>query len=151
MNLPLVSVIMSVYNGEKYLVQAIDSILNQTYQNFEFIIIDDCSTDNSSHILQEYAKKDSRIKIIKKEKNIGIKGFIENLNLGISIAEGKYIARMDADDISLPERFQKQVTFLENNPEIFMVGAQIDFINEKNEIIGEKAGALEHEEIVKPL
>lgn len=151
MNPPLVSVIMSVYNGEKYLVQAIDSILNQTYQNFEFIIIDDCSTDNSSHILQEYAKKDSRIKIIKKEKNIGIKGFIENLNLGISIAEGKYIARMDADDISLPERFQKQVIFLENNPKISMVGAQIDFINEKNEIIGEKTGALEHEEIVKKM
>lgn len=151
MNPPLVSVIMSVYNGEKYLVQAIDSILNQTYQNFEFIIIDDCSTDNSSHILQEYAKKDSRIKIIKKEKNIGIKGFIENLNLGISIAEGKYIARMDADDISLPERFQKQVIFLENNPKISMIGAQIDFINEKNEIIGEKTGALEHEEIVKKM
>lgn len=85
----------------------------------------------------------------KKEKNIGIKGFIENLNLGISIAEGKYIARMDADDISLPERFQKQVIFLENNPKISMIGAQIDFINEKNEIIGEKTGALEHEEIVK--
>ena len=115
MNLPLVSVIMSVYNGEKYLVQAIDSILNQTYQNFEFIIIEDCSTDNSLDILEEYAKKDSRIKIIKKEKNIGIKGFIENLNLGISIAKGKYIARMDQDDVSLPERFQKQVDFLEKN------------------------------------
>ena len=115
MDQKLISVIMSVYNGEKYLVQAIDSILNQTYQNFEFIIIDDCSTDNSSHILQEYAQKDSRIKIIKKEKNIGIKGFIKNLNLGISLAKGKYIARMDADDISLPERFQKQVDFLENN------------------------------------
>ena len=115
MDQKLISVIMSVYNGEKYLVQAIDSILNQTYQNFEFIIIDDCSTDNSSHILQEYAQKDSRIKIIKKEKNIGIKGFIKNLNLGMSLAKGKYIARMDADDISLPERFQKQVDFLEKN------------------------------------
>ena len=67
------------------------------------------------------------------------------------MAQGKYIARMDADDISLPERFQKQVTFLENNPEISMVGAQIDFINEKNEIIGEKIGALEHEEIVNKI
>lgn len=151
MNPPLVSVIMSVYNGEKYLVQAIDSILNQTYQNFEFIIIEDCSTDNSLDILEEYAKKDSRIKIIKKEKNIGIKGFIENLNLGISIAKGKYIARMDQDDVSLPERFQKQVIFLENNPKISMVGTQIDFINEKNEIIGEKIGALEHEEIVNKM
>ena len=149
MNPPLVSVIMSVYNGEKYLVQAIDSILNQTYQNFEFIIIDDCSTDNSSHILQEYAQKDSRIKIIKKEKNIGIKGFIENLNLGISIAKGKYIARMDADDISLPERFQKQVDFLENNPEITLVGAQLNLINEQNKITGEAIAALQHRDIVK--
>ena len=149
MNPPLVSVIMSVYNGEKYLVQAIDSILNQTYQNFEFIIIDDCSTDNSSHILQEYAQKDSRIKIIKKEKNIGIKGFIKNLNLGISIAKGKYIARMDADDISLPERFQKQVDFLENNPEITLVGAQLNLINEQNKITGEAIAALQHRDIVK--
>ena len=145
----LISVIMSVYNGEKYLVQAIESILNQTYQNFEFIIIDDCSTDNSIEILEEYAKKDSRIKIIKKDKNIGIKGFIENLNLGISIAEGKYIARMDADDISLPERFQKQVDFLEKNPEIIMVGAQLNFINERNKITGEAIGALQNHDIVK--
>ena len=149
MDQKLISVIMSVYNGEKYLVQAIDSILNQTYQNFEFIIIDDCSTDNSSHILQEYAKKDSRIKIIKKEKNIGIKGFIENLNLGISIAEGKYIARMDQDDVSLPERFQKQVDFLENNPEITLVGAQLNLINEQNKITGEAIAALQHRDIVK--
>ena len=149
MDQKLISVIMSVYNGEKYLVQAIDSILNQTYQNFEFIIIDDCSTDNSSHILQEYAKKDSRIKIIKKEKNIGIKGFIENLNLGISIAKGKYIARMDQDDVSLPERFQKQVDFLENNPEITLVGAQLNLINEQNKITGEAIAALQHRDIVK--
>lgn len=149
MNPPLVSVIMSVYNGEKYLVQAIDSILNQTYKNFEFIIIDDCSIDNSSHILQEYAQKNSRIKIIKKEKNIGIKGFIENLNLGISIAKGKYIARMDQDDVSLPERFQKQVDFLENNPEITLVGAQLNLINEQNKITGEAIAALQHRDIVK--
>ena len=149
MDQKLISVIMSVYNGEKYLVQAIDSILNQTYQNFEFIIIDDCSTDNSFHILQEYAQKDSRIKIIKKEKNIGIKGFIENLNLGISIAKGKYIARMDQDDVSLPERFQKQVDFLENNPEITLVGAQLNLINEQNKITGEAIAALQHRDIVK--
>ena len=119
--------------------------------NSKFIIIDDCSTDNSSHILQEYAKKDSRIKIIKKEKNIGIKGFIENLNLGISIAEGKYIARMDQDDVSLPERFQKQVDFLENNPEITLVGAQLNLINEQNKITGEAIAALQHRDIVKKI
>ena len=134
MDQKLISVIMSVYNGEKYLVQAIDSILNQTYQNFEFIIIDDCSTDNSSHILQEYAQKDSRIKIIKKEKNIGIKGFIKNLNLGISLAKGKYIARMDADDISLPERFQKQVDFLENNDDYIFSNTDCDFYYQNEDV-----------------
>ena len=149
--MPHLSVVMSVYNGEKYLNEAIDSILSQTYENFEFIIIEDCSTDKSLKILKEFKEKDNRIKIIQKEKNEGPKGFIKNLNLGLNMAQGKYVARMDADDISLPERFQKQVIFLENNPEISMVGAQIDFINEKNEIIGEKIGALEHEEIVNKI
>lgn len=147
----LISVVMSVYNGEKYLAEAINSILNQTYQNFEFIIIDDCSTDNSLEILDNYAKKDSRIKIIKKDKNIGIEGFIKNLNYGISIAKGNYIARMDQDDISMIERFQKQLEFLENNPEISLVGAQINFINENNEIIGERIGATRHNEIVEKI
>ena len=151
MNSPLVSVIMSVYNAEKFLNSAIESITNQTFTDFEFIIIEDCSTDKTLEILKEFKEKDNRIKIIKKEKNEGPKGFIKNLNVGLNMAQGKYIARMDADDISLPERFQKQVIFLENNPEISMVGAQIDFINEKNEIIGEKIGALEHEEIVNKI
>ena len=144
MNPPLVSVIMSVYNAEKFLNSAIESITNQTFTDFEFIIIEDCSTDKTLEILREFKEKDNRIKIIQKEKNEGPKGFIKNLNLGLNMAQGKYVARMDSDDISLPERFQKQVIFLENNPEISMVGAQIDFINEKNEIIGEKTGALEH-------
>ena len=151
MNLPLVSVIMSVYNAEKFLNSAIESITNQTFTDFEFIIIEDCSTDKTLEILKEFKEKENRIKIIQKEKNEGPKGFIKNLNVGLNMAQGKYIARMDADDISLPERFQKQVIFLENNPKISMVGAQIDFINEKNEIIGEKIGALEHEEIVNKM
>ena len=112
---PLISVVMSVYNAETYLSHAIESVLNQTYDNFEFIIIEDCSTDNSKEILQNYAIVDSRIKIIYKEKNKGTLGFIENLNFGIENARGKYIARMDADDICHRERFEKQVSFLENN------------------------------------
>ncbi len=110
--MPYLSVVMSVYNGEKHLNEAIDSILSQTYENFEFIIIEDCSTDKTLEILKEFKEKDNRIKIIQKEKNEGPKGFIKNLNLGLNMAQGKYIARMDADDISLPERFQKQVFFL---------------------------------------
>lgn len=107
---PIVSVITSVYNGETYLREAIDSILNQTYTHFEFIIINDGSTDRSLEIIKSYT--DSRIKLI---NNDGNKGLIYSLNKGIEMAKGTYIARMDADDISMPERFEKQVKFLENN------------------------------------
>lgn len=128
--IPAISVIMSVYNGEKHLAEAVDSILNQTFEDFEFIIIEDASTDQTPEILKNYGKQDHRIKIITKEENRGNKGFIENLNIGLRAAQGKYIARMDADDISAPERFEKQVEFLENNEDVFMVGSDIQHINE---------------------
>ena len=128
-NSVMVSVVMSVYNAEKYLDLAIESILNQSFRDFEFIIIEDCSTDNSLEILKNYAEKDSRIKIIQKTENKRMKGFIENLNIGLEEAKGKYIARMDADDISHPSRFDKQVVFLETHSDIFMVGSYINFIN----------------------
>lgn len=121
---------MSVYNGEKYLQEAINSILNQTFADFEFIIIDDASTDKTHEILENFKEKDSRILIINKEKNIGSKGFIENLNIGLKNAKGKLIARMDADDISNPERFQKQLDFLNKNENIFMVGSSLQLIDE---------------------
>lgn len=124
---------MSVYNAEKFLPQAIESILNQSFSNFEFIIIEDCSTDSSLAIIQDFARKDSRIKLIQKSENKRMAGFIENLNIGLSEAKGKYIARMDADDISHPHRFEKQVKFLEENPDIFMVGSAINFIDENNQ------------------
>lgn len=145
---PTISVIMSVLNGELFLEDAINSILNQSFKDFEFIIIDDCSTDKTPIILENFSKKDHRIKIITKQKNLGLTGFIKNLNKAISISNGKYIARMDADDISKPERFQKQVEFLETHPEVSLVGAQINFINENNEIIGEKKAALENNKII---
>lgn len=132
---PMISVIMSVYNGEKYLHDAIDSILNQTFTNFEFIIIEDCSSDTTLKILQKYQIQDSRIKIIQKEKNKGIAGFIENLNIGLHEATGKYIARMDADDISEPSRFEKQVNFLEQNLAIFIVGSSVQCIDENGKNI----------------
>ena len=118
MNNPLVSVIMSVYNSEKYLAEAIESILNQTYKNFEFIIINDGSTDSSLDIIQEYMKKDNRIVLINREN----KGLPYSLNEGIEKVKGKYIARMDADDISLPTRFEEQVKFMEENSKISICG-----------------------------
>ena len=97
---------MSVYNGLPYLQKSIDSILNQTYKDFEFIIIDDCSTDKTWNILSEYAQKDKRIRLFKNEENLGL---TKSLNKGLKVVQGEYIARMDGDDIALPERFEKQI------------------------------------------
>lgn len=127
--MPKVSVVMSVYNGEKYLAEAIESILNQTFRDFEFIIIDDASVDNSYKILEEYKKKDERIILLKNEKNLGL---TKSLNIGIKKAQGEYIARMDADDISLPKRFEKQVDFLNKNKEISLLGSAIEIIGKQN-------------------
>ena len=120
---PLISVVMSTYNrsskGEYLLSKAIESILNQTEKNFEFIIINDGSSDDTANILTEFQKKDSRIIIL---TNHGNKGLVYSLNRGLKISKGKYIARMDDDDFSLPERFQKQVAFLEKNKHITATG-----------------------------
>lgn len=117
-----VSVIMPVYNTEEiYLRESIESILNQNYTDFEFIIIDDGSTNNAPDVMKEYADKDSRIKIIKGEH----RGIGAGLNKGLDVAQGEFIARMDGDDISLPHRFETQVRYLDENPDISLVGARI--------------------------
>ena len=117
--MPKISVIMPVYNGEKYLREAIDSILNQTLSDFEFIIINDASTDKTEEIINSY--NDSRIKHLKNGTNLGVAG---SLNRGLDDATGEYIARMDADDISLPMRFEKQVEFLDKNDDIAVCGCE---------------------------
>lgn len=119
--MPKISVVMPVYNGEKYLREAIDSILNQTFTDFEFIIIDDGSTDNTEKIIKSY--DDNRILCIKNEKNLGV---ADSLNRGLDMARGEYIARMDADDISLPERFEKQVRFLKKHKNVAVCGAETE-------------------------
>ena len=119
---------MPVYNGEKYLRESIDSILNQTLTDFEFLIIDDGSTDNSIEIINSY--QDPRINLVKNYKN---EGLVYSLNRGLSLAKGEYIARMDSDDISLSERLVKQVNFLDSNPEIAVVGTWVKVINETDE------------------
>ena len=118
----LVSVIMSNYNTpEEYLRTAIDSILNQTYMNFEFIIVDDCSTDASKEVIKSY--RDSRIILIENEKNLGL---TKSLNVALRAAKGEFIARMDSDDYSYPERLDKQVDFLKRNPEYILCGTAIE-------------------------
>src|SRR5574340_1133697 len=135
---PLVSVIMPVYNAGEYLVEAIDSIIKQTYRNFEFIIINDNSSDESWKIIRRYQKKYPRfIKTVNLTKTMN-RGGDACANEGLKKAKGKYIARMDADDIAFPKRLEKQVGFLEKNPNIFLVGANAWVIDKKGKIIGKK-------------
>jgi len=117
LGMPRVSVVMAVYNGERFLRQAIDSILSQTYTDFEFIIADDGSTDGTGKILGMY--QDRRIVRLKNEKNVGL---AESLNRGLAIARGEFVARMDADDVSRPERLAEQLSYLDSNPQIGLLG-----------------------------
>jgi len=122
---PMISVIMPVYNSEKYLKEAIESILNQSYKDFELIIINDGSTDDSAQIINLY--KDNRIKLINNFEN---KGLVYSLNLGIEVSKGKYIARMDSDDICYKNRFQKQVEFMEKNTSAAVCGGNCKVFGE---------------------
>jgi len=118
-NYPSVTVLMSVYNGEKYLSDAIDSILNQTFPDFELLIINDGSIDGSSEILHNYSQQDKRIRLHHQTNQ----GLIAALNKGLELARGKFIARMDADDVSLPERLAIQLAFLEAHPDVGVLGS----------------------------
>ena len=123
---PKISVVMSVYNGEPYLHDAIKSILSQTYANFEFIIVNDGSIDNSADIITSF--NDKRINVINNKIN---KGLVESLNIGIKYARGEFIARMDADDISHLLRFEKQVAFLDDNMDVCLCGTSAEIIDDK--------------------
>ncbi|MEN6324654.1 MAG: glycosyltransferase [Syntrophomonas sp.] len=129
MNLPLVTVLMAVYNGEAYLKESIESILNQTFVDFEFLIIDDASTDNSRMLLGKY--RDFRIRVVGNSQNLRL---AKSLNRGIEMARGKYIARMDADDISLPQRLEKQVAFMESHPEIGVSGSWLECFGARSQV-----------------
>ncbi|MFA6016784.1 MAG: glycosyltransferase family 2 protein [Patescibacteria group bacterium] len=145
---PLVSIVMPVYNAGDFLVAAIESILKQTYKNFEFIIVDDGSTDNSLKMISEFAKKDKRIKVFKNKENFGI---AKTINKAIQKTKGRFIARMDADDIALPKRLEKQVNFLMKNPTIGVLGSQMFEINDKNIVTSIRKVPLTNENIKKNL
>lgn len=130
MKTPLVSVLMPAYNSEKYIGEAIESILNQTYTNFEFIIADDCSTDDTWEIIKKYEKTDKRITAIRNKKNLYI---AKNRNLLVKKAKGEYIAWQDSDDVSYLDRLEKQVRVLEADPEIGIVGGYIMFFDAKGD------------------
>ena len=120
----LVSIIMSVYNDEKYLNEALDSIFAQTIQNFELIIIDDCSTDDTVKIIESY--HDKRIRLMVNDKN---EGLTKNLNKALKYVRGKYIARMDGDDRSRPQRFEKQIEFLEENQDLMLISCRTHMLS----------------------
>lgn len=125
--MPKVSVIMPVYNAQKYLKDAIDSILNQTFTDLEFIIINDGSSDKSTEIIESYS--DPRIRYFTNKENMGI---VATLNRGLELATGKYIARMDSDDISHPDRIQKQYDYMEKHPRLAVLGTNIEFIGARD-------------------
>src|ERR1700726_1508117 len=118
---PTISVLMPVYNAERYVAEAVESILSQTFADFEFIIIDDGSKDRSLAILEEYAARDPRIRLVSRPNT----GIVKALNQGLALASGELVARMDADDIAMPERLAKQRDYLADHPECVMVGSRV--------------------------
>ena len=143
LNKALVSIVIPVHNGEKYIKESIDSCLAQTYSNIEIIVVDDKSTDSTLEILKEYGEK---IKVFPVEKQNGLGNVI---NIGIRASKGKYIARMDADDIMCPDRIEKQVAYLENNPSCVAVGGQIDIIDADSNITGHREYAQNDKDLKK--
>ena len=137
------SVVMPVYNGEKYLRKSIESVLNQSFGDFEFIIINDGSTDDSSRILNEYQKVDKRIKLIEREN----KGLIYSLNEGINKSSTELIARMDADDICHLDRFKLQIDYMVQSPEIVALGTLVELIDADGDVISGFTTKSKHEEI----
>ncbi len=143
-NNPLVSIVIPVHNGERYIKEALDSCINQTYQNIEIIIVNDESKDSTLDILREYEKKDNRIQVISVSKQNGLGNVI---NIGIRQSKGEYIARIDADDVMYPTRLEKQIEYLENNSDCVAVGGQIDIIDAESKITGHREYAIEDKDI----
>lgn len=131
MTAPLISVLMPVYNAERYVAQAIESILNQTFTSFELLIVDDGSTDRSLAILQQYAAQDRRIRLTSRPNT----GYAVALNEMLQAARGEFVARMDADDIALPDRFERQVYFLKDRQDVVCVGGWFQLIDHRGRFL----------------
>lgn len=144
MRSPTISVVMPVFNGEVYLAEAIKSILHQSFQDFEFIIVDDGSTDGTLEILKTFQKSDDRIKVISRP-NTGIVGA---LNDGLARARGEYIARMDADDVSLPDRFERQIDYMSSHPNCVLLGTGHVIMDAEGNDLCIQRTELQHDRIV---
>ena len=147
MSTPAVSVVMSAYNAERYLREAMDSMLAQTFRDFELILIDDGSKDATTKIANEYAAKDNRIRVISRPN----KGLTVSLNEGLGLARAPLIARMDADDVALPQRFERQVAFLDDHPDVVVVGSHVELVDPYGVHIGNVEYPADHAAIDKRL
>ena len=143
--MPKVSVVMSCYNEEKTVAKAIESILAQSFDDFEFIIVDDGSEDQTLDILNSYGKKDHRVKILRNDQNLGLAA---SLNIGINEAVGQYICRMDADDESLKHRLEIQNDYLDQNPDVDILGTNAFLIHDER-VSSESDMLLSHQEIYR--
>lgn len=142
----LVSIVMPVYNAGDFLMEAVESLQKQTYKNWELIAVDDCSSDNSLKILKSLAKKDRRIKVFRNKKRLGVSG---TANIALSKTKGAFVARMDADDICLPHRLEKQLRFLQKHQEVVAIGGQCDLIDKDGNKMGEKRFPTDSDKVKK--
>jgi hypothetical protein len=140
---PSISVIMSVHNGRRFLSETIESVLAQSWSDFEFIIVDDGSSDGSTEVIRGYAERDSRLQVLTQEKH----GLTRSLNRGLTVARGEFVARQDADDISAPERLAVQRDYMQQNPNLAAVGSWCRFIDEAGVETGGLRYPVQHEEI----
>jgi glycosyltransferase involved in cell wall biosynthesis len=131
-HVPSISVVLSVYNGLPHLLAAVRSVLDQTLADFELIIVDDGSTDETPDVLADVQRVDPRVRVVRQEN----RGLTASLNTGLGLARGKYIARQDADDVSLSERFDRQVAFLDGHPSVAAVGSSADILNGRGARVG---------------
>lgn len=140
---PTVSVVMTVFNTERYVGEAVDSVLSQTFGDFEFIIIDDGSSDRSGAILDDYAKRDPRIRLTSRPNT----GIVAAANEGIGMAGGRYLARMDSDDVCVPHRFETQVRHLDAHPDCVIVGSRVTVVDPYGSPVFDSGQKLAHDEI----
>lgn len=145
---PLVSVVITAYNEERYIEETLESLMRQSYSELEIIVVDDCSTDSTVSIVSKISKKDPRIQLIRMKKNAGQSAAS---NVGIDAAHGEYLARLDADDIALPDRIRVQVDFLMKHPDVVMVGGQCQLIDGDGKALAYQYFPLTHAKIYSAL
>jgi glycosyltransferase involved in cell wall biosynthesis len=140
---PAVSVLLPVYNAQRYLAEAVESVLAQTFADLELIVVDDGSTDRSGRILRRFEARDPRVRLVSRAN----RGLVASLNEMIGLARGEFLARMDADDVALPRRLEVQVAYLRDHPDVVAVGGAVHLIDEAGRLLGESNPEMDHDEI----